>query len=88
MRVKFDKNSKEFQLFGDFYNLVKNYYETEETEEYWQDVMKAMTDFQKKYGVDNLEKKQPTKVRAIAQGMLRIMLEIIDRKWDSDDSGA
>ena len=47
--VKFQKGSEEWMMFQDYYKLVQDYYIPEEADEYWEDVIKAVDIFVKKY---------------------------------------
>lgn len=51
--VKFEKGSKEFQLFGDFWTFVQKFYIPEESSEYWDDLMDCADQLSKKYQDDD-----------------------------------
>jgi hypothetical protein len=58
MKAEFKKDSKEFQLFGDFYQLLKTYYEHEESLEWYDKWLTDLEEFWKKYGVVKSRKYQ------------------------------
>lgn len=47
--VKFQKGSEEWQLFMDYWNLCQKYWQTEDTDEYWDELIHEMTLFAEKY---------------------------------------
>lgn len=46
---KFSKGSEEWMMFMDFWNLCQKYWIVEDTDEYWESVIRSANDFQKKY---------------------------------------
>ena len=46
---KFSKGSEEWMMFTDFWNLCQKYWIVEDTDEYWECVIRSANDFQKKY---------------------------------------
>ena len=46
---KFNKGSEEWMMFMDFWNLCQKYWIVEDTDEYWEGVIRSANDFQKKY---------------------------------------
>jgi len=46
---RFVAGSDEFEMFKDFYKLVQDYYITEDTYEFWEQLLKDMNDFIRKY---------------------------------------
>lgn len=52
MQGKFTKESKEFKFMADFYNFCKDHYIVENTQSYWDEVIKAGEELAKKY--DNM----------------------------------
>lgn len=48
--VKFAKGSEEWQLFMDFWALCQRYWKPEDSDEYWEAVLKGIDEFAKKYG--------------------------------------
>ena len=46
---KFSKGSEEWMMFTDFWNLCQKYWIVEDTDEYWEGVIRSANDFQKKY---------------------------------------
>ena len=79
MEKKFTKDSKEFQMFGDYYEIVKKYWEPENTLEYNDAVVKALNDFGKKYGVDRVLANQKDPVAIMAH---RLMIAMCDYLTD------
>ena len=47
--VKFDKGSEEWQMFVEYWQMCQKFWEPEVTEEYWQQLVKAMNDFYEKF---------------------------------------
>ncbi len=46
---KFSKDSKEFQFFGEFWKLAQKYYVPEESDEYWDNLIKDCSSLCNKY---------------------------------------
>lgn len=46
---KFEKNTKEWGIFTDFWKLCQQYWEPEEGDDYWQNLINSVNDFTKKY---------------------------------------
>ena len=49
MRKNLKSTDIEFQMFSDYYTIYKDFYEPEESDEYWQALVQATTDFCNKY---------------------------------------
>lgn len=47
--VKFQKGSKEWNMFRDYWNLCQKFWIPEDSEEYWNLVLKESIEFKKKY---------------------------------------
>lgn len=47
--VKLDKDSVEFQMFNDFWKMFQEFYEPDDSDEYWDGFIKAANDFLVKY---------------------------------------
>ena len=47
---KFGKGSEEWQMFMDYWTLCQKYWEPEESDEWWDEVVREVDDFCKKYG--------------------------------------
>ena len=47
--VKFEKGSKEFCFFREFWDLIQKYYIPENTDEYWQSLDEDANDLANKY---------------------------------------
>lgn len=66
--VKFEKGSREWYMFQDYWKLCQKYWIPEDNDKYWDDIVKESGDFMKKYRdirlskelalilIDNLEK--------------------------------
>jgi len=52
MQGKFTKDSAEFKMFGDFFNLCKEFWGVEESREYWESIVNKTDEFIKKYETD------------------------------------
>ena len=50
MKVKIEKNSKEWNMFSDYWKLLQEVWGIEESEEYWQGVRDKVEEFSAKYG--------------------------------------
>ena len=50
MKVKIEKNSKEWNIFSDYWKLMQEVWGIEESEEYWESVKDAVEAFAGKYG--------------------------------------
>lgn len=47
--AKFEKNSPEWKMFRDLYQIIEKYWIPEDTDEYWNSVIDATDDFTAKY---------------------------------------
>ena len=47
--AKFNKGSEEWMMFTDFWNLCQKYWITEDTDEYWKEVLISSNEFYEKY---------------------------------------
>ena len=47
--AKFNKGSEEWMMFTDFWNLCQKYWITEDTDEYWKEVLSSSNEFYEKY---------------------------------------
>ena len=47
---KFTKETKEFQMFQEFWTIFQNFGQVENTEEYWNDFINNARKFAEKYG--------------------------------------
>ena len=50
--VKFEKGSREFAFFADFWKMVQKYYLPEDTDEYWDNLIAEAAQLKKKYDGD------------------------------------
>lgn len=48
--VKFSKGSEEWQMFMDFWTLCQKYWEPEKSDEWWDEALREIDSFAKKYG--------------------------------------
>lgn len=48
-KVKFDKGNREWQMFQDYWQLIQNFYEVEDTDVYWEAYIGEADKFVKKY---------------------------------------
>lgn len=49
MRKKLDKTTKEFAMMQEFWKIWQEFFEPEDNEEYWDSLIKATSDFAKKF---------------------------------------
>ena len=54
---KFNKGSEEWMMFTDFWNLCQKYWIVEDTDEYWESVIRSANDFQEKYNHISLSRR-------------------------------
>lgn len=47
--VKFSKGTEEWLMFMDFWNLCQKYWQVEETDEYWDNIIADASEFSEKY---------------------------------------
>ena len=47
---KFGKETKEFQMFQEFWTIFQNFGEVENTEKYWKELIDSSRKFSEKYG--------------------------------------
>lgn len=50
MKIKIEKNSKEWNMFSDYWKLLQDLWGVEESDDYWQDVRNRVEEFSNKYG--------------------------------------
>ena len=50
--VKFKKGSEEWQMFMDYWALCQKYWNPDETDSYWESLIKDTDGFYKKYNTD------------------------------------
>ena len=56
--TKFEKNSQEWNMFKDYYRLCEQYWQIEQgNDEYWENFVKDIEDFHKKYESISLSKR-------------------------------
>lgn len=67
--VKFPKGSEEWVMFGDLYKLMQDFWEPEETDEYWLSLSAAVRDFHNKYQTE------------IARELALAVLNGIEKEW-------
>lgn len=79
MSVPFERGSKEFQMFGDYYNIVKAFWKVENSFEYHCKLTAALNEFIKKYGVDRVTNSQKDPVASMAQ---RLAIAMTDHVGD------
>ena len=49
MRKQLTKADAEFQMFSDYYKIYQDFYEPEDNDNYWQELIRAVDEFYKKY---------------------------------------
>lgn len=49
MHQKFEKNSSEFRMFGDFWKLCQSVWNVEDDDDYWEKVVRWTGVFSKRY---------------------------------------
>lgn len=49
--VKFEKDSLEWKMLNDFWQLMQNFYVPEDSDAYWEEQIKATDEFMKAYKV-------------------------------------
>lgn len=49
MRKQLTKVDEEFQMFADYYKMYQDFYEPEDNDNYWQELIRAVDEFCKKY---------------------------------------
>ena len=49
MRKQLTKQDAEFQMFADYYKIYQDFYAPEDTDEYWDALIKVSEQFYKKY---------------------------------------
>ena len=54
--VKFEKGSKEWRMFNEFWKLCQKFWIVEDDDAYWQEFISDMNDFYKKYDKSILAK--------------------------------
>lgn len=52
MRVKFEKNSFNWRMFAEYYILCQDYWELEDTNDWWEEVIDKCKEFSAKYEND------------------------------------
>jgi len=54
---RFQKGSREFEMFSEFWSLCQKYWIPEESDEYWESAIRDIGAFQKKYGLHGFARK-------------------------------
>lgn len=49
MRKQLTKTDLDFQMFSDYYKIYQDFYEPEDTDEYWLGLIRAIDEFYAKY---------------------------------------
>ena len=49
MRKQLTKADAEFQMFADYYKMYQDFYDPEDNDNYWQELIRAVDEFYKKY---------------------------------------
>ena len=49
MRKQLTKVDEEFQMFADYYKMYQDFYVPEDNDNYWQELIRAVDEFYKKY---------------------------------------
>ena len=49
MRKKLTKADADFQMFSDYYKIYQDFYEPEDNDNYWQELVRAVDEFYEKY---------------------------------------
>lgn len=44
-----EKGTEEFMMFGDYFNLCKKYWKVQDSDIYWENIIKSGNEFVKKY---------------------------------------
>ncbi len=52
-----EKGTEEFEMFGDFFKICKRYWDIQDTDKYWDDLVKETDIFCKKYETEILSQK-------------------------------
>ena len=71
----FKKDSTEFQMFTDFWNMVKEYYIPEDDPKYWISLFRDANKFGKKYKVTSTTELQRTREQILAQKLVMAFTE-------------
>lgn len=66
--VKFSKDSEEFEMFRDYWNMVQCLWEVEDNNEYWQQTVDITNQFYEKYRTE------------YAKGLINALLDELERK--------
>ena len=72
--VKFPKGSEEWMMFGDLYKLMQEYWEPEETDEYWNSLVSAAKEFHNKYQTE------------VARELVLAIVCAMEKKWKARES--
>ena len=78
MKGEFTKTSKEFELMGDFYKLVRDNYIVENTDEYFKGLLDGVGEFFKKYEVNSATREEYCRVSALAQKLGQALVDYAD----------
>ena len=49
MRKQLTKADTDFQMFADYYKMYQDFYVPEDNDNYWQELIRAVDEFHKKY---------------------------------------
>lgn len=70
---KFEKGSEEWQFFNDYYKFRQQFYEADNEEEWFQELMKS--------GETLIEKYSKTNISKFAQSLVFSHFEDVERRW-------
>lgn len=72
--VKFPKGSEEWMMFGDLYKLMQDYWEPEDTDEYWTSLVSATKEFHNKYQTE------------VSKELALAIVIAMEKKWQAKES--
>lgn len=70
---KFEKGSEEWQFFNDYYKFRQQFYEADNEEEWFRELMKS--------GEKLIEKYSKTNISKFAQSLVFSHFEDVERRW-------
>lgn len=70
---KFEKGSEEWQFFNDYYKFRQQFYEADNEEEWFRELMKS--------GETLIEKYSKTNISKFAQSLVFSHFEDVERRW-------
>lgn len=74
---KFEKGSREFEWFGDFWTMVQRFWNQEDNDQYWENLTTYAEEFYQKYSQDG-------KLERFSKALTVAFIEFLEGEWKID----